>query len=144
MKLLQRMPFVLSALCCALTLVSAAARADTPSGLEVRDVRSSDTEVTGWVVNHTGKEVRDVRLMVDQQWRWARERQPGDDNPGRGTVVRVEQPIPANGRVQFRYELPQPLPRRDDGHFETAVHVMSFSEHWFEPTAAVPPRAVLP
>ena len=143
MKLLQKAALTSFSLWMLLALVPAPLRAaDAPSGLAVRDVRNNGGAVTGWVVNETDHEVRDVRLMVEQQWRWSKEMKPGDDNPGSGTVVRVEQPIPANGRVEFRYDLP-PQPERGDGHFETAVRVLSFSEHWYEPTAANP-RAVVP
>jgi hypothetical protein len=142
-KLLQKTALTTFSLCMLLALAATGARAaDAPSGLEVRDVRSDGASVTGWVVNETDHEVRDVRLMVERQWRWEKEMQPGEDNPGSGTVVRVEQPIPANGRAQFRYDLPTE-PARADGHFETVVRVLSFSEHWYEPTAANP-RAVVP
>jgi hypothetical protein len=117
---------------------------NAPSGLAVRDVRTDGNSVSGWVVNQTSNEVRDVRLMVEQQFRWTREMQPGEDNPGSGTIVRVPEPIPAGGKVQFRYDMPTPLPQRSDGHFETAVRVLSFSEHWYEPTAAAPKSAVVP
>lgn len=128
-----------------LCVAAGAARAQqAPSGLDVRDVRTDGSTVTGWVVNQTSHEVRDVRLMVEQEFRWAREMQPGDDNPGSGTIVRVPQAIPADGRVQFRYDMPAPLPRRTDGHFETKVKVLSFSEHWLDPTAAAAGRAVVP
>lgn len=131
---------------CAAVLVGGAAAGaqDAPSGLAVRDVRTDGSAVTGWVVNQTSNEVRDVRLMVEQQFRWTREMQPGEDNPGSGTIVRVPQNIPAGGKVQFRYDMPAPLPERSDGHFETAVRVLSFSEHWYEPTAAAPKSAVVP
>ncbi len=143
MKLLKKATSKPFALCMLLALVAVSARAaDAPSGLGVRDVRSDGASVTGWVVNDTDHEVRDVRLMVERQWRWAAEMKPGEDNPGSGTVVRVEQPIPASGRVQFRYDLPSE-PQRSDGHFETVVRVLSFSEHWYEPTAAAPQRAVV-
>jgi hypothetical protein len=109
----------------------------SPSGLAVSGVRTDGSSVTGWVENQTSHEVRDVRLMVEQEFRWTREMRPGDDNPGSGTIVRVPQPIPPGGKVQFRYDMPAPLPQRNDGHFETEVKVLSFSEHWFtDPTAA--------
>jgi len=112
-----------------------------PSGLGVSGVRTDGSTVTGWVENQTSHEVRDVRLMVEQEFRWTREMQPGDDNPGSGTIVRVPQPIPAGGKVQFRYDMPAPLPQRSDGHFETEVKVLSFSEHWnTDPTASIAPR----
>lgn len=143
MKLLQKATTIFSTLAMLLTLAAPSrAATDAASGLDVRDVRSDGSSVTGWVVNATSHEVRDVRLMVERQWRWAREMNPGEDNPGSGTVVRIEQPIPANGRVQFRYDLPAE-PARGDGHFETVVRVLSFSEHWYEPTSAAP-RAVAP
>lgn len=116
------------------------------TGLEVEDVQRAGATVTGWVVNHTGHEAHDVRLMVENDFRWARERSPGDDNPGRSTVVRLPEPIPPNGKVRFRYDMP-PLPARSDGHFVTDVKVLSFTERWLvEPAAAIrevsPPPAV--
>jgi hypothetical protein len=133
----------LTMLCSAVALVcfvaARGASGASPSGLSVRDVRSDGSSVTGWVDNQTSHEVRDVRLMVEQEFRWTRERTPGDDNPGSTTVVRVPEPIPPGGSVQFRYDMAAPLPMRDDGHFVTEVKVLSFSEHWFqEPTASIP------
>ena len=145
MKLIRTSTLALTTLCAALLLAGSAVATDAPSGLAVRDVQRTGDSVTGWVVNQTNHEVRDVRLMVEQQWRWAREMKPGEDNPGSGTVVRVPEPIPAGGRVQFRYDMPEPLPQRTDGHFETAVRVLSFSEHWLEPTSNTPQvRVVTP
>jgi hypothetical protein len=110
-----------------------------PSGLAVRDVRTSGASVTGWVQNQTPHEVRDVRLMVENSFLWNDERHPGDDNPGSSHIVRLDQPIPAGGSVEFRYDRPAPLPVRKDGRFETSVKVLSFSEHWTEaPTASLP------
>lgn len=146
MRVLKTLMVQVAIVACATLLLGSgtAGAQDAPSGLDVRDVRTDGSSVTGWVVNQTSNEVRDVRLMVQQEFRWTREMQPGDDNPGSGTVVRVPQAIPAGGRVQFRYDMPAPLPQRTDGHFETNVKVLSFSEHWYEPTAAAPQRAVAP
>lgn len=116
---------------------------DAPSGVAVTGVQRTGTTVTGWVENRTNHEVRDLRLVVQQDWRWAREMKPGDDNPGTSDIVRVPEPIPPGGRVKFRYDMPQPLPERTDGHFETNVKVLSFSEHWLvEPSAAVERRTL--
>jgi hypothetical protein len=104
-------------------------------GLSVEGVHRSGSEVTGWVVNRTDNEVTDVRLLVQQNWSWTKEMQPGDDNPGSGTIVRVPEPIPAGGRVKFRYDMPTPLPERNDGSFATDVKVMSFTERWLEAPA---------
>ena len=135
------------ALCCGLLLATdaprALAQADAPSGVAVSGVQRTGSTVTGWVSNETNHEVRDLRLMVQQDWRWAREMKPGDDNPGTSDIVRVPQAIPPGGKVQFRYDMPQPLPERGDGHFVTNVKVLSFSEHWMvEPSAAVERRVV--
>jgi hypothetical protein len=145
-RFLKTLMVQLSFVACATLLLGGgtAGAQNAPSGLDVRDVRTDGSSVTGWVINQTSNEVRDVRLMVEQDFRWTREMQPGDDNPGSGTIVRVPQAIPAGGRVQFRYDMPAPLPQRADGHFETKVKVLSFSEHWYEPTAAAPQRAIAP
>lgn len=111
------------------------AQAEEGVGLSVEGVQRLGNEVTGWVVNRTDNEVTDVRLLIQENWFWADEKHPGDDNPGRGTIVRVPEPIPPNGRIKFRYELTRPLPERTDGTFQTDVKVMSFTERWFEAPA---------
>jgi len=108
------------------------AQVDPKVGVSVEGVQRVGDEVTGWVVNGTGNEVTDVRLLVQQNWRWTKEMQPGEDNPGRGTIVRLPEPIPAGGRLRFRYDMPLPLPERSDGSFETDVKVMGFTERWLE------------
>jgi hypothetical protein len=126
----------------------AGAQSDARVGVDVEGVQRSGDTVTGWVVNRTDNEITDVRLLVQQNWRWTKEMQPGEDNPGSGTMVRVPQPVPAGGRVKFRYDMPVPLPQRSDGSFETDVKVMSFTERWFEAPATAtrtsPGRPALP
>src|SRR5947199_10780414 len=52
----------------------------------VRDVRAEDGAVSGVVVNNTGHEIQNVKLLVRHDWLWANEFSPGQDNPGRAIV----------------------------------------------------------
>lgn len=147
MKTTNKLMLLPLATLCALLGVAPRGNAEVssvPSGLAVSGVRTVGSSVTGWVENQTSHEVRDVRLLVEQEFRWAREMQPGEDNPGSGTIVRVPEPIPAGGKVEFRYDMPAPLPERSDGHFATEVKVLSFSEHWEVDPASVPARSAMP
>jgi len=40
-------------------------------------------QVSGKVVNNSGKPVRDVQILVKYVWLWNNERKPGTDSPGR-------------------------------------------------------------
>lgn len=136
-SVVTRSTAALAALLALLVLHPGAGRAQSEAGvgLAVEGVQRLGNEVSGWVVNRTENEVTDVRLLIQQNWRWANEKHPGDDNPGRGTIVRVPEPIPPNGRIKFRYDMPSSLPERADGTFDTDVKVMSFTERWFEAPA---------
>jgi hypothetical protein len=100
--------------------------ADVARRIIVQDVQSTSDRVTGTVVNATSQPIRDVRLLVRDDWLWQNERHPGSDNPGRATTVTLRDEIPPGSRVQFTYRRDQPLPARRDGHFDTDVDVLGF------------------
>jgi hypothetical protein len=93
----------------------------------VQDVQSTPDVVTGTVVNATPQPVRDVRLLVRDDWLWRNERHPGTDNPGRAATVTLREEIPPGSRVRFTYRRDTPLPARGDGRFETDVDVLGFT-----------------
>lgn len=94
----------------------------------VRDVRVRQGVVSGLLVNRLTKPLRDVRLLIRYQWVWANERKPGDDNPGRVAYYTVHQEVPPEISVQFTYNPNPPLPSRSDGHFETLVEIVGYTE----------------
>jgi len=94
----------------------------------VRDVRAEDGAVSGVVVNNTGHEIQNVKLLVRHDWLWANEFSPGQDNPGRAIVHTVEENIPPGGQVPFTYHPESPLPQRSDGRFQTSVVVVGYTQ----------------
>jgi hypothetical protein len=92
----------------------------------IRDLTvAADGTVSGTVCNISKEPVRDVRLLVDRSWLWAKEFHPGTDDPGRAEFHTSEQTIPPGGQVHFTYRPSAPLPHRTDGRFETSVSVVS-------------------
>ncbi len=84
--------------------------------------------VSGVLENTSPRVLRDVRLLVRHTWLWNRERAPQRDNPGRAVYYVVPDEIAADGSVTFTYKPDPPLPTRSDGHFETSVDVVGFTE----------------
>lgn len=100
--------------------------ADLSQVASVDDVRVVGDKVTGRITNRTGDELRDVRLLIEEPFRWNDEFHPGEDNPGRATAAVLPKAIPPRGSVQFELDLP-PRPPRQDGTFDTAVTVVSLT-----------------
>jgi hypothetical protein len=94
----------------------------------VSDVRAEDGAVSGVVVNNTGHEIQNVKLLVRYDWLWANEFSPGQDSPGRAIVHTLEEDIPPGGQVPFTYHPESPLPQRSDGHFQTSVVVLGYTQ----------------
>jgi hypothetical protein len=84
--------------------------------------------VSGVLENTSIRALRDVRLLVRHTWLWSKERAPQRDNPGRAVYYVVPDEIPPDGSVAFTYKPDPPLPIRSDGHFETSVEVVGFTE----------------
>jgi hypothetical protein len=94
----------------------------------VSDVRAEDGAVSGVVVNNTGHEIQNVKLLVRYDWLWANEFSPGQDSPGRAIVHTIEEDIPPGGQVPFTYHPESPLPQRSDGRFQTSVVVLAYTQ----------------
>jgi hypothetical protein len=90
-------------------------------------VTQGDGSVTGVVVNRSNRTLRDVKLMVAQEWLWNNEFHPGTDDPGRATGFTVPGDIPPGGQVRFSTPA-DPLPRRSDGYFRTHVDVVGVTQ----------------
>jgi hypothetical protein len=102
----------------------------SPAGAEqsvaAAEIGAEGGQVSGQIENRTGHEVRAVRLLIQQVYRWPNEFQPGGENPSRAASVRVEGPIAPGATLRFSHDL-GPLPELP-GTFETRVDVMGFEE----------------
>lgn len=112
--------------------LAAMARAETiasdASIVAVRDLKTNAAQVSGVLVNQSARLVREVRLVIRYAWLWNDERHPGYDNPGRAVNYTVPGDIPPGGSLPFAYRPDSPLPSRSDGHFQTSVDVVGYTE----------------
>jgi hypothetical protein len=103
---------------------------DRVSGsVALRDVEVNGGDVSGVLVNTTsGKDVRDVELLIRYDWLWKNEFRPGEDSPSRAVYFTVPARIPPGGQAAFTYRVDPPLPVRSDGRFQTSVEVSGLVE----------------
>lgn len=95
--------------------------------VSVGEISSDGDFVSGVVINHSSRTLRDVRLEIHHSWLWNDERRPGSDNPGRIDHFVVPGEIAPGGNERFTYKISPPLPVRADGRFTTRVSVVGFS-----------------
>jgi hypothetical protein len=93
----------------------------------IQNVSVKDGSVSGTVVNNSSKAVRDIELLVRQDWLWNDERNPGMDSPGRVLRVTLRHDIAPHASASFMLQTP-PFAPRSDGRFVTTVEVTGFSE----------------
>ena len=93
----------------------------------VEDVRVSNGQVLGRVINKTDLTVRNVRLRVLFSWRWKNETRPGVDDMSTGIVDTLTQEIPPGASVNFSYPIPAGGQGRNDGWYHIEVNVAGFS-----------------
>jgi len=98
------------------------------SPVVVRAQSSADGSVEGTLINNSQHPVTDVELMVRHAWLWKNEFHPGEESPGRVEYFQIAEQIPPGGSVRFDHRPAQPLPLRQDGHFETSLQVVGFEE----------------
>jgi hypothetical protein len=103
--------------------------------VRVEGVRTRGDEVEGRVVNETGDQLEDVRLMVSDQFLWRNERHPGEDSPSAAHAVTVPGPIPPHGSAAFSFRRPSPLPDRRDGQFVTDVEPVELTRRALTPSS---------
>lgn len=95
--------------------------------VRVENVVVRGRTVTGHVVNHLSRPIRDVHLVIRSIWLWHNEFNPGTDTLGQSVVYRVPGQVPVGGSLPFTYS-PLPVSPRRDGHYETRVIVGEFTE----------------
>ncbi|HWP57496.1 MAG TPA: hypothetical protein VNL14_06400 [Candidatus Acidoferrales bacterium] len=96
--------------------------------VSVRGVEVKDGEVSGELVNRSGRLLRDVQLLIRYTWLWKNEFRPGKDDPGMAVYYTVDKSIPPGQSVRFSYKPASPLPSRPDGSYVISVSVAGFSE----------------
>ncbi len=132
MKTTHAMALATLALAPVLPTTSAATTAeitddDRSGAVAVAEVSRRGDVVVGTLVNRGGDQIRDIRLLIDIPFLWKNELAPGDDSPGRSSVLTVAGPIAPNGRLAFEFTPTPPLPERTDGRYaDPKVSVMGY------------------
>jgi hypothetical protein len=94
----------------------------------VDEIALEEGRVTGVIVNRRPHPLRDVRLVVENVYRWPSEFRPGEESPNQAEIILVEEEIPAGSRTPFSATLRRPSSPEVGGHFVTQVHILGFSE----------------
>ncbi len=102
-------------------------RSTADRAVEIEDVKVQDHTVTGRLVNRSGHEVSDVRLLVDHPFRWKDEWRPGRTSPSRASLEEVAGPIEPGQCLSFRLGA-EKLPVRRDGRFGTEVKLLGYTD----------------
>lgn len=84
--------------------------------------------VTGEIVNHSNREVRDVELLVRHTWQWSNEFRPGNSDPGMASYHTLKNVIRPGKSLPFNLSESLPLSARSDGQFKSMVSVTGFTE----------------
>ncbi len=87
------------------------------SAVAITDVTRRGDTVVGTIVNRGDDEIRDIRVLIDMPFLWANETKPGEESPGRSSVMTLAGPLAPGGRLAFQFTPNPPLPERSDGHF---------------------------
>jgi hypothetical protein len=94
----------------------------------VRRVSAGDDTISGVVVNQSDDTVRDVRLLIRHSFVWGNEFHPGPDSPGESYFTTVRDSIPPGSSVHFDVRMPTPSIADAEGHFNTAIDVVGYTE----------------
>jgi hypothetical protein len=100
---------------------------DASRAIVIQNLTARDGTVSGTVVNNSSKTIRDVELLVRQEWLWDDEFHPGTESPGRTLAVTLGRDIGPHASASFVLETP-PVAPRSDGRFVTKVDVTRYSE----------------
>lgn len=95
--------------------------------VQIAEVTRHGDAVTGKIVNRGDAEIRDIRLLIAMPFLWANEVKPGDESPGRSSVLTVAGPLAPRGTLAFEFTPNPPLPSRSDGRFgDPQAHVLGY------------------
>ena len=98
--------------------------ANTTAGISELTVGS--TSVSGTLTNKSSATLREVHLVLRQEFQWKDEMNPGDTSPGRVLPYTLNANLAPNASIAFKFEF-DPLPERSDGHFTSSMEVTGFT-----------------
>jgi len=98
------------------------------SAVTVNNVTAHDGVVSGEIVNHSSREIRDVELLLRHMWRWHNEFRPGNSDPGTASYHTVDGIIPPGESARFTVKDQSRQTARSDGQFQTTVSVAGFTK----------------
>jgi hypothetical protein len=101
---------------------------DVSNVVEVRDIYERTGEVIGIVVNRAPVPIRNLRLLVQYEWRWTDEKHPGSDPPGWTGIHVIPETIAPGATASFTVRPPNPPDTRPDGTYVVNVKVMGFTK----------------
>jgi hypothetical protein len=84
--------------------------------------------VSGEILNHSNREVRDVELLIRHTWQWSNEFHPGNNDPGMASSHILNKSIRPGESMPFSFSESSTLPARSDGQFKSMVSVTGFTE----------------
>jgi len=90
----------------------------------IESVQSEAGRVSGVIRNHSSQSVSDIRLLIQQTYRWPNERKPTGENPSRAVVRVIAGPIPAGDFVRFNEVVP--TPQVAHGSFEAHAQILDY------------------
>ena len=105
-----------------------AAEVSSPTDIDrvftIESVQSEAGHVSGVIRNHSSESVSDVRLLIQQTYRWSNERKPIGENPSRAVVRVIAGPIAPGDSVRFNEVVPTPQVAR--GSFEAHAQILGY------------------
>jgi len=100
---------------------------DAAATVGVGDLDVGATSLSGTVINKSSATLKEVHLVLRQEFHWTNEMSPGDDSPGRALPFKVETHIAPNSSAPFKFDF-EPLPQRTDGTFTNSLEVTGFTK----------------
>ena len=101
---------------------------NTQKIVTVDNVAIHNGVVSGEIVNHSNREVRDVELLIRHTWQWSDEFHPGNSDPGMASSHILNKSIRPGESVPFSFSHNSTPPARSDGQFKSMVSVTGFTE----------------
>lgn len=93
----------------------------------ISDLEVGATSMSGNVNNKSSATLKEVHLVLRQEFRWKNEKNPGAESPGRALPFKIETRIAPNSSAPFKFHF-DPLPARTDGTFTSSLEVTGFTK----------------
>jgi hypothetical protein len=96
--------------------------------IEVQQVTVRDGATTGVLVNRGDTPIENVRLVVQEDYRWPNEFKPGKNDPGSASEFTVAGPIEPRASEAFSISDGPPATPAKGGRFVTQIEVLQFDQ----------------